>query len=361
MHSDQIFVGFDVDKAHVAACVLRGTQAAPIEEVTLPNEAGRIRKYLKEVSREGKLQVGYEAGFSGYELARAIQEWGYDGRVVAPSTVPRPSKERKKKTNRTDARRLALAMQSGDVNYVTIPGRMRETHRDRWRCWRALRKDLKRVKQRAGSFVHSRGLVYREGKTLWTKRYLAWLGHLPLCPEDLRTLQTYLNEKCYLEAQMGLVMGELKEIAQLPAYREAVRRLQCFKAVDTLTALALVLEIGDFRRFPTAGALMDYLGLVPGEHSTGETRKDGPLTGTGNARLRHLLIEVAWHYTYRPSHRKTLLLRQQGQPSEVIAHAWKAQLRLYQRYHHLLHTRGKATAVVAVARELVGFLWAVMR
>lgn len=360
MTPDTVFVGLDISKERIAACVFRGLAAEPLDETNLLNDPVKVRKYLKKIAAEGNLLVGYEAGFSGYGLARAIQSWGYDGRVIAPSTVSRPGKERQRKTDRTDAQRLAKAMRNQDVSYVVIPEAQREAHRDRWRCWRALRKDLKRVKMRINSFLHCRGLVYREGKSSWTLRHMAWIRQVPLPPDDRRTLQTYLNEKGFLEAQMALVMEELEQVAQEPVYREGVGRLQCFKGIEVLTALALALEIGDFRRFPNAPALMDYLGLVPSEYSTGETRRTGPMTGAGNARVRGLLIEVAWHYIHRPTPSKTLVRRQAGQPPEVIAHAWKAQTRLYQRYHHLLRTRDKGTAIVAVARELVGFLWAVM-
>jgi transposase len=361
MPTDTVYVGLDVSKERIAACVLRGLTAKPLDETSLPNDPVKIRKYLKKLAPEGELLVGYEAGFSGYGLARAIQSWGYDGRVIAPSTVSRPGKERQRKTDRLDAQRLAKAMRNQDVSYVVIPEATREAHRDRWRCWRALRKDLKRVKMRINSFLHYRGLVYREGKSAWTIRHMTWIRGVALPLDDRRTLQTYLNEKAFLEAQMALVMDELKQIAQAPAYRDAVGRLQCFKGIELLTALALVLEIGDFKRFPTAPALMDYLGLVPSEYSTGETRRNGPMTGAGNARVRGLLIEAAWHYIYRPQTSRTLMGRQAGQPPEVIAHAWKAQVRLYQRYHHLLHTRDKGTAIVGVARELAGFVWAVMQ
>jgi transposase len=361
MRTGTIFVGLDVDKEHIAACVLRGTQAPPLAEVRLPNEEKRLRKFLRSYARQAMLQVGYEAGFSGYGLARALRAWGYDGRVIAPSTVARPAKERQKKTNKKDALRLAKAMAAGDVSYVEVPEEEREAHRDQVRLWMALRKDEKRIKARLNGFLHLRGCVYREGKTLWTVRHLRWIQSLPLAPEDASTVNTYRQTMVFLETQRAVVMEELVRLAVHPSYRAAVGRLRCFKGVDLLTALALVLEIGSFRRFPTAQKFMDYLGLVPSEHTTGDTRRDGPVTGAGNARLRRLLIEAAWHYTHRPSYCKALIQRQQGQPMEVAAHAAKAHVRLYRRYSYLRRSHLKGVAIVAIARELAGFLWAVMQ
>jgi len=361
MFSEILYVGLDVDKEHIAACVLRGTQAPPLAQVGLPNDEKRLRKFLRPYARQATLQVGYEAGFSGYGLVRTLRGWGYDGRVIAPSTVARPPKERQKKTNKKDALRLALGMATGDVSYVTVPEVEREAHRDRLRQWMALRKDLKRIKARVNGFLHLRGCVYREGKTLWTARHLRWIQSLPLAPEDTSTVQTYGQTMVFLETQMALVMTELSPLAEHSSYREMVGRLRCFKGIELLTSLALALEIGSFRRFPTAQGFMDYLGLVPSEYTTGTIRKDGPMTGAGNPRLRHLLIEAAWHYVRRPSFSKTLLQRQQGQPSEVIAHAAKAQVRLYRRYYHLRRSHPKGVAIIAVARELAGFLWAVMQ
>lgn len=361
MHSGTLYVGLDVDKEHIAACVLRGTQAPPMAEVKLPNDEKRLRKFLRPYARQATLQVGYEAGFSGYGLVRALRSWGYDGRVIAPSTVARPPKERQKKTNKKDALRLAKAMAAGDVLYVEVPEVEREAYRDQVRLWMALRKDLKRIKARINAFLLLRGWVYREGKKRWTARHLRWIQNLPLTPEDAFTIQTYRQAMVFQETQMAMVMEGLTRLADHPSYHEAVARLRCFKGIEILTALALVLEIGSFRRFATAQKFMDYLGLVPSEYSTGETRKDGPVTGAGNTRLRHLMIEAAWHYTRRPGFCKALTQRQQGQPSDVIAHSAKAQRRLYRRFHHLLRSHPKGVAIVAVARELAGFVWAVMQ
>lgn len=356
-----LYVGLDVDKTRIAACVLRGTQAPPLAEVSLPNDEQRLHKFLRPYARQAALQVGYEAGFSGYGLARTLRAWGYDGRVIAPSTVARPPKERQKKTNKKDALRLALGMATEDVAYVTVPEVEREAHRDRLRQGMALHKDLKRIKARLNGFLHLRGWVYQDGKKYWTARHLHWIRDLPLAPEDTATVQTYRQAMVFLETQRAMILKDAAPWADLPDYREAVARLRCFKGIDLLTALALVLEIGSFRRFPTAQGFMDYLGLVPREYSTGTTRRDGPITGAGNARLRRILIEAAWHYIHRPSFGKPLLQRQQGQDPEVIAHAAKAQRRLYQRFHHLRRSHPPGVAIVAVARELAGFLWAVMQ
>jgi transposase len=208
-----------------------------------------------------------------------------------------------------------------------------------------------------------RGFVYREGKN-WTKRHLSWLRRLlrdgGLGQADQTVFGEYLALLEYKISRREDLDGQIDRIALSPLYKPAVDRLECFRGISTIAAMTLVTEIGDWRRFERPSQLMAYLGLVPSEHSSGDRQHRGPITKAGNSRCRHVLVQAAWAYRSRPAVGPELKRRQRGQPPEIIGHAWKAQHRLYKLYHRISAKKSSRIAVVAVARELVGFLWAVM-
>jgi transposase len=182
-----------------------------------------------------------------------------------------------------------------------------------------------------------------------------------LAPEDRAVFGEYLALLDYKLSRRDDLDEQIAQIAFSPPYRTVVQRLCCFRGINTLAAMTLATEIGDWRRFERPGQLMAFLGLVPMEHSSGDRDRKGPITKAGNSRCRHVLVQGAWKYRHRPAIGVDLKRRQQGQPPEVIAHAWKAQHRLYKLYHRIAARKSNQLAVVAVARELVGFLWAVMQ
>ena len=179
--------------------------------------------------------------------------------------------------------------------------------------------------------------------------------------EDRSVFGEYLALLDYKTSRREDLDGQIEKLAFSSTFKPRVDRLRCFRGIDTVAAMTLVTEIGDWRRFQRPGQLMAYLGLVPSEHSSGEREKRGSITKAGNSRCRHVLVQAAWHYRHRPAVGGRLKERQRGQPPGVIGHAWKAQHHLYKLFHRIAAKKSSRIAVVGVARELVGFLWAVMQ
>lgn len=206
--------------------------------------------------------------------------------------------------------------------------------------------------------------MYREGKN-WTQRHRSRLQQLltggDLPPEDRSVLGEYLALLDYKRNRREDLDGQIEKLAFSSGYRPRVDRLRCFRGIDTIASMTLLSEIGDWRRFERPGQLMAYLGLVPSERSSGDRERRGPITKAGNSRCRHVLVQAAWHYRHRPAVGGRLNERQRGQPPEVIGHAWKSQHHLYTLFHRIAARKSSRIAVLAAARELVGFLWAVMQ
>ena len=210
-----------------------------------------------------------------------------------------------------------------------------------------------------------RGLVYRDGQS-WAPAHLTWLEALAnegssWLGDDLVVFREYLALFHHKNDRRLVLDRAIAERAELPTLAPAVGRLRCFRGIQTHSAMVLATEIGDWRRFATAGQLMAYLGLVPREHSNGPRQRLGAITKAGNSHGRHVLLQAAWSYRHRPKVAAAMRARQRAQPPAVVAHAWKAQHRLHTLFQHLAFRKPSRIAVVAVARELVGFLWAVMR
>jgi transposase len=238
--------------------------------------------------------------------------------------------------------------------------------RDLVRCRAAFQRDLLRARQRVLKFVRRRGLVYARGKSHWTQTHRRWLAALlaqptgaGLGPEDATVLGEQLALVGYLEQRRAELDRLIAALALTPTLQAPVGRLGCFRGVDTHAAVVLATELGDWQRFTTAGQLMAYVGLVPREDSSGPRERRGSITKAGNAYCRHVLVQAAWAYRHPPTVGVALRRRQAGQPAAVLVHSWKAQQRLHRLYRRVAARHGAAVAVVAVARELVGFLWAV--
>jgi transposase len=280
--------------------------------------------------------------------------------VIAPSLTPRKPGERIK-TNRRDARKLAELLRAGLLTEVQPPTPDEEAVRDLCRARDDARTDLQRCRHHLGKLLLRRGWHYH-GKN-WTRAHRQWVNQLPWTHAAERiVVEDYLLAIDQVEARLIEMDAHLTTIALADPYREPVGWLRCFRGIDTLTAILLLAELHDFSRFRSPRALMAYLGLVPGEHSTGEHYRRGPITRAGNSLVRRLLVETAWHYRRRPSIGLVLTRRRAGQPARVIAIADKAQQRLCRRFRHLTDLHKPAPkVVVAVARELIGFLWAALQ
>jgi transposase len=302
----------------------------------------------------------YEAGPCGYALQRQVTTPRVSCQVIAPALIPRKPGERIK-TNRRDARKLAEMLRAGLLTEVRPPTPEEEAVRDLCRARDDAREDLQRARHRLGKLLLRRGLHY-SGRN-WTRAHRQWVDRLQWTQSAERVVvDDYQLAIDHLEARLIELDRRLAEIAETAPYRKPVGWLRCFRGIDTLTAILILAELHDFRRFHSARALMAYLGLVPGEDSTGEKHRRGRITRTGNALVRRLLVETAWHYQHRPSVGVALTRRRKGQPNRVIAIADKAQQRLCRRFRRLAEQHKPAPKIaVAIARELAGFLWAALQ
>jgi transposase len=359
-----IYVGMDVHQQSVTVAVLPSRAAAPTRLDRVPNDLPTLRRYLERAAAAGPLQVCYEASGAGFVLQRALTSWGYACTVIAPSLIPtKPGVKRKH--DRYDAQQLVRLVRAGELTAVRVPSTEEEQVRDLVRCRETLQRELVQSKHYLLKFLARRGLVYRDGQT-WAAAHLTGLETLanagsPLTGDDLLVFREYLALYHYKNDRRLVLDRAIAERATVPSLAPAVGRLRCFRGIQTHSAMVLATEIGDWRRFATPGQLMAYLGLVPSEHSSGTRQRLGAITKAGNSHCRHALLQAAWSYRHRPKVAAAMRARQRAQPPAVVAHAWKAQHRLHPLFHHLAFRKQSRIAVVTVARELVGFLWAVMR
>lgn len=354
-------VGIDAHKKDLFVAMLVGAAPTPVTW-QLANEPGAVRRLVRKLEREapGPVEVFYEAGPCGYALQRQMTTLRVRCDVVAPALIPRKPGERVK-TNRRDARTLVELGRAGLLTPVRPPTPEEEAVRDLCRARDDAREDLQRCHHRLGKLLLRRGLHY-SGRN-WTRAHRQWVDGLPWTQSAERVVvEDYLLAIDHLEARLLELDARLTDIAQTEPYREPVGWLRCFRGIDTLTAILILAELHDVRRFQSPRALMAYLGLVPGEDSSGEKHRRGRITRTGNALVRRLLVETSWHYQHRPSVGRGLAERRKGQPARVIAIAEKAQRRLCGRFRRLLaKDKPSGKVVVAVARELAGFIWAALQ
>ena len=357
------YVGLDVHQEEIAVAMLEGGSRRP-KEFRVGGDGRGVRKLVRrlgELGGEGRVECAYEAGPCGYALQRRLEAEGIGCAVVAPSLIPVKPGERIK-TDRRDARKLAEQLRAGMLTAVCAPSEAQEAVRDLCRCREDAREDLMRARHRQSKMLLRRGLVYRAGKN-WTQKHRRWLLGLVWEHEAERMVfGDYLQAIEQLEERQRGLDAALEEQAGQPPYREPVAWLRCFRGLDTVNAMTVVAELHDIVRFGSARKLMAYLGLVPSEHSSGGSRRQGGITKSGNRHVRRALVNAAWHYRHRPGVGAALRARRQGQPAPIVALADRAQQRLHRRFMHLLLRRGKPPqkAVIAVARELVGFLWAAL-
>lgn len=361
MEKSITFVGLDVHKQSINVAVIGWEGRQPVEW-QLANEPAGVRRFIRRLEREadgGEIRCFYEAGPCGYALKRELEASGIICEVVAPGLIPVKPGERIK-TDRRDARKLAELGAAGLLTEVIPPTEEQEAVRDLCRARQDLQEDLVRARHRLGKLLLRRGIIYH-GKA-WTQAHRSWLRSLRFeRTADRVVFDDYLLAVEQLEARMVSVEGKLALVAEEEPYKEPVGKLRCFRGIDIITAMTIVAELHDVRRFPSPRQLMAFTGLVPSEHSSGGSQRRGSITKAGNAHLRRVLIETSWHYRHRPSVGKKLRARREGQPAATIAMADKAQQRLNGRFQRLVSC-GKSTnkAVVAVARELAGFVWAAL-
>ena len=356
-----IWVGLDVHKDSVVAAVLRG-DSTDVEVIRLTSDLMRVRKLFRRLSRDGTVRACYEASGSGYVLQRSVTRDGFSCEVIAPSLIPRKPGDRRK-TDRIDAIMLARLYRSGHLTPVAVPSTEQESVRSLVRLRTSTMRQVQNTKRRINGILLSQGLVFRGTKSLWTKQHRAWLSKLRSDIDDgpmSTVIRTELEHLEYIESKLHSLDTEIERYASRDPYRDMVESLCCLRGVKTLTAMILVTEIGDIRRFRSPRSLMAWVGLVPQERSSGNIERRGPITKTGNTHVRRILVEAGWNHRHRAGADLILKRRRQGQPADVVAIAVKAQHRLSKKFYRLSLRKHANKVVVAVARELCGFVWAIM-
>ena len=356
------YVGLDTHKLSISVAIIRPEESR-VHEHTMTTDPKAIRRWAKKVLAEapGRVVCAYEAGPLGYTLQRQLKSLGLECQVIAPALVPVKPGQRIK-TDRRDARKLADLLRAGLLTEVHPPSPQQEAVRDLCRAREDAKQDLHRCRHRIVKFLVRRGIIWTAGRKAWTQAHRTWLHGIAFEQQaDQAVFDDYLLAVEQLEARTASLESELDRVCAEDPYREPVGWLRCFRGIDTVTAITIVAELHDPRRFQSPRDLMAYLGLVPSEHSSGDRRRRGGITKAGNSHVRRVLIEAAWHYRHRAAVGVKLRQRRHGQSPRVIAIADRAQQRLCRRYHRLTEL-GKPPnkVVVAVARELVGFIWAVL-
>jgi transposase len=348
-----VTVGLDVHARSIRLAALRADEL--LEERTLPYDEEQVERLLR---RWPRLRCCYEAGPTGFGLYRYLVERGIECSVVAPGLVPQRPGDRVK-TDPRDARKLARLLAGGLLEPIYVPPPELEAVRDLVRAREDARLDRMRDRHRLSKFCLRHGrLLPTSGWTVMRRR---WLGEQRFEHAAAQiSFDSYLHAVDLVDARIEQLERTIRETAEQAPWRELVGRLRCLRGIDTLTALALVAEIGDFSRFHSAEQLMAFVGLVPCEHSSGERRRQGSITKVGNSHVRRLLVEAAWHARRRPMVGYQLARRQRGQDAVVVERAWRCQQRLHARWQRMAG-RGKPhqKIVVACARELTGFVWAI--
>lgn len=357
MKNSITFVALDAHKKLIVVAMLVPGQKEPVVW-QLPNEVGAVRRMARRIRREalGEIRVCYEAGPCGYALQRTLRELELDCVVIAPSLIPEKPGDRIK-TDKRDARKLVFLFRAGLLTEVHPPTPGEEAVRDLSRCREDAKEDLLRARHRLGKMLLRRGVVWDRDN--WTQAHHKWLRSLSLDhPAERMVFQDYLLAIEHLQERIRGLDQALEAVTREDRYRGPVGALRCFQGIDTVSAVTLVAELHDFGRFRSARELMGYLGLCPSEDSSSDRTRRGSITKAGNSHARRILVEIAWHYRHPPRLYKALRDRRTGQPPAVIAIADKAAQRLHRRFAKF-QARGKPVnkAVVAVARELAGFIW----
>jgi len=357
------FIGMDVHKKTITIAIAdEGRQKQPRVYGSITNDLDALDKFCRKmVSTANQLHFVYEAGPCGYGIYRHLTKKGFDCMVAAPSLIPKKSGDRIK-NDRRDAKMLARLHRADELTAVFVPDAQDEAMRDLSRAREDAMMVAKQAKQRLKAFLLRNRVVFT-GSSQWSKAYFKWLADIAMpYPAQQVALQEYIDA---VHESLNRVKRLTDQIRQMvPAWRLApiVFALQAARGVSLIVAVTVLAELGDLSRFAKPSQLMAHLGLVPSEHSSGESIKRRGITKTGNSHVRKALVEAAWSYRMQARVSRLLLKRQQGLPDQVCKIAWKAQLRLCARYRRLV-AKGKARqkVVTAIARELSAFLWAMAK
>lgn len=357
-----IYVGLDVHKDTIAVALAEGGERSEVRDHgKISNTPTALKTLCAKLTRNGcKLRLCYEAGPCGYGIQRQLSDAGHECVVVAPSLIPRKPGDRIK-TDRRDAINLAKLHRAGELTSVWIPDPSHEAIRDLVRARLAAVRVLRQARQQLSGFLLRHGHHYnRPAWTLMHRRWLAGLkfehaAHFIVLEDCIAAVEAAAARRDRLEAHIEAALAEW-------SLAPVVKALQSLRGLALVAAATLVAELGDITRFASPRQFMAYLGLVPSEHSSGGTRRQGGITKAGNGAARRMLIEAAWSYRFPARISRDLLLRQESLAKPIRDIAWKAQERLCRRYRKLtLAGKLKTVVVAAIARELSGFVWAIAR
>jgi len=356
MPQTKTWAAFDVHASGVVAATL-DRDSGELVVRQLSGRSDDVVAFVRELA--GPVRATYEAGPTGFGLARKLNAIGVDCLVCAPGLIPRAATDRVK-TDRRDAQRLVRLFAAGELHRVAVPSPAEEALRDLVRAREDLRGDLMRARHRLSKLLLRHEVRFAGPQSNWTQVHLDWLAGVTMPePASQRALEDYRGAVDALVIRRGQLEAEITRALPESSWSQTARRLMCLRGIDTLTAAGLCAEVGHFDRFHHPAQVMSYLGVVPSENSSGSRQRRGPITKSGSQHARRLLIEAAWHYRRPPRVAGSLARRQAHGEPEVIAIAWQAQRRLHHVWTRMEQRHKRRTVIaVAAARELAGFCWA---
>lgn len=351
------YVGLDVHKSSISIAVAAEGREAPRFLRKIANDTPRLEKELRRVGPASTVQVCFEAGPTGYGLQRRLKEKGWDCLVIAPSKTPRIPGDRVK-TDRRDALRLAEFLRGGQLTEIRVPTPEEEAMRNLLRTREDAKHAQRQARQQLNMFLLRTGRIWN-GRSRWTRKHMEWIGSQTFDHEaDVLTLADYLHEVERQTERVAQLSKRIEELVPLLESYPLIQALQAFRGIQVLLATWIAVELGDLHRFPTPKHLMSFLGMTPSESSTGNDIRRGRITKAGNMRLRSLLMQAAWAYRLKPRVEGSLRRRNRLASQNVQDIAWRCQERLHSKYYRLTQAgKPKNKALVAVARELAGFIW----